>query len=68
MLELLDAEISSLGCQMLGQALHHDSEIELLILKLDHNPFGTEGLKFLASGLALNKMLKAISLTYCNID
>jgi len=37
-------------------------------LKLDHNPFGAAGAKALANGVALNKQLKALSLTYCQID
>jgi len=36
-------------------------------LKLDHNPIGTEGFKFLAQGLRMNTMLKTVSLTYCQI-
>jgi len=39
----------------------------MIILKLDHNPIGSEGLKQLANGVALNKSLKSLSLTFCNI-
>ena len=35
---------------------------------LDHNTFGTAGLKQLATGLAINPMLTHLSLTYCNLD
>ena len=38
------------------------------ILKLDHNQFGSKGLKFLAEGLKENTYMKTISLTYCEID
>ena len=44
-LELLDAQVSELGCQILGQALHHNQELQMIILKLDHNPIGSSGLK-----------------------
>lgn len=37
-------------------------------LKLDHNRFGTAGLKYLAEGLAQNKVIEHLSLTYCDID
>ena len=51
----------------MGQALHHSNELEMIILKLDHNPIGCEGVRQLANGLALNKSLKSLSLTFCNI-
>ena len=37
-------------------------------LKLDHNTFGSEGLKYLADGLARNCYITLISMNYCNID
>ena len=37
-------------------------------LKLDHNRFGSAGLKFLADGLAQNKTIEHLSLSYCDID
>lgn len=37
-------------------------------LKLDHNPFGSEGLNALLKGIHTNEYLKLISLTYCNLD
>lgn len=37
-------------------------------LKLDHNRFGSEGLRFLADGLCQNKAIEHLSLTYCDID
>lgn len=42
-------------------------EIPLLKLKLDHNEFGTEGLKQLATGLCMNSVLEKLSLNYCAI-
>jgi Ran GTPase-activating protein (RanGAP) involved in mRNA processing and transport len=38
-----------------------------MILKLDHNEFGNEGLKLLAEGISINKTLISLSLTYCDI-
>jgi Ran GTPase-activating protein (RanGAP) involved in mRNA processing and transport len=37
-------------------------------LKLDHNAFGSEGVIALAEGLAVNPVLRMLSLTYCGID
>ena len=53
------------GCEFLGQACAGGT---LTVLKLDHNPFGTEGLANLAKGLAKNGVLKELSLKYCEID
>lgn len=67
-LELLDAQVSAVGCEIIGQALNFKNELNLLILKMDHNPIGSEGLKHLAAGIGANKQLQSVSLTYCNID
>ena len=40
----------------------------IVICKLDHNSFGSKGVKQLAEGLCQNKVLTHLSLTYCNID
>jgi hypothetical protein len=37
-------------------------------VKLDHNDIGAAGVRALAEGLAVNKSLLSLSLTYCNID
>jgi Ran GTPase-activating protein (RanGAP) involved in mRNA processing and transport len=37
-------------------------------LKLDHNNIGGEGVNNLSHGLAINKTITSLSLTYCNID
>lgn len=39
-----------------------------MLLKLDHNPFGSAGMIKLAEGLSINSSLEHLSLTYCNID
>lgn len=68
MLELLDNKITSLGCEFISQAIHPRANTSLQILKLDHNDFGSQGLKHLADGLSINKTITNLSLTYCNID
>ena len=40
----------------------------MLQVRIDHNDFGSEGLKFLTEGLSQNKNVSILSLTYCNID
>ena len=67
-LDLLDNKITSLGCEFIGNLVHPKSNTSLEILKLDHNEFGSKGMIALAEGLAVNKTLKNLSLTYCNID
>jgi len=37
-------------------------------LKLDHNQFGSAGIIALSEGLAVNPVLRMLSLTYCGID
>ncbi len=65
-LDLLDNDISPLGCEFLGKSMALGPPI--LKLKLDHNSFGTEGLKNLAQGLSKNNILEKLSLKYCKID
>ena len=38
------------------------------MLKLDHNPIGSEGMEYLAEGLRQNKNITNLSLQYCDID
>jgi hypothetical protein len=52
MLELLDNKITPLGCEHLGKILNPIAKTNLTHLKLDHNQFGSAGLKFLAEGLS----------------
>lgn len=47
--------------------MHPKSNTSITILKLDHNELGNEGLKKLAEGVAINKNLQSLSLTYCGI-
>lgn len=67
-MELLDNKITSLGCEFIGKLLHPKVNSSITILKLDHNDIGSAGVRHLAEGLAVNKSLQSLSLTYCNID
>lgn len=67
-LELLDNSITSLGCEFISKILHPSARTNILVLKLDHNNFGAEGVKFLSEGLRQNKCITHLSLTYCGID
>jgi protein phosphatase 1 regulatory subunit 37 len=67
-LELLDNEITPLGCEFLSRVLHPSAKLNLSILKLDHNPFGSAGVEHLCKGMLQNQTITQISLTYCNID
>jgi Ran GTPase-activating protein (RanGAP) involved in mRNA processing and transport len=67
-LELLDNRITPLGCEFIGRIFSPKVSSPIHTLKLDHNDIGAEGVKHLSEGLAVNKTLKSLSLTYCNID
>jgi len=56
-LELMSNEITPLGCQFLGRLLAPEAKANLLMVKLDHNNFGSEGLNYLAEGLSMNKTI-----------
>lgn len=38
------------------------------MLKLDHNPIGSEGINALIKGIHFNQFLKIMSFTYCRLD
>lgn len=67
-LDLLDNKMTSLGCEFVSNLMHPKSNTNIEILKLDHNDFGSKGMIALSEGLAINKTLKNLSLSYCNID
>ena len=67
-LELLDNKITPLGCEFISRALQPRLNPTLLVLKLDHNEFGSAGVIELSKSLAINPVLKLLSLTYCSID
>jgi len=57
-LELLDNKITPLGCEFIGRSLHPKANTNLVIVKLDHNEFGSEGVRKLAEGMAINKTVE----------
>jgi len=48
--------------------MHPKSNSNINILKMDHNDIGGPGVMALSEGIAVNKALLSLSLTYCNID
>ena len=68
LLELLHNRITPLGCEFISKSLHPKMDPKIEILKLDHNEFGSAGMIRLADGLAINSVLRTLSVTYCNID
>ena len=67
-LELLDNKMTPHGCEFISKVIHPKSNTGILVLKLDHNDIGSKGITTLAEGLAVNKSVVTLSLTYCNID
>ena len=67
-LELLDNRITPLGCEFISKSLHPLAKPTIQILKLDHNNFGAEGMINLSEGLAINPVIRILSLQYCGID
>ena len=67
-LDLLDNKLTYLSCEFVSRLVHPKTNTNLQILKLDHNEFGSRGVIALSEGLAVNKTVKQLSLTYCNID
>ena len=51
LVELLDNGVTSLGCEFIAKAILPSTASNVLYLKLDHNNFGSEGVKALAKGL-----------------
>lgn len=67
-LEFMDNEVGPLGCEFIGRLMDPSVASEILVLKLDHNPFGAAGLEMLAKGLNRNKVVQSLSISFCNID
>ena len=68
-LELLDNKVTPLGCEFLGKTLTPGPTCPpVMVLKLDHNLFGSKGCILLSEGLKTNENLKLLSLCYCDID
>ena len=67
-LELLDCQITSLGCEFLNEAFQMGpTGSNLQIIKLDHNPLGDQGANILAQNLGNNSQIQILSLVYCQI-
>ena len=71
-LELLDCNITALGCEFLQKAFWPPMTgaglgSNLSIIKLDHNPIGAKGMNLLAEALSKNPIVQQLSLTYCGI-
>ena len=67
-LEILDNNITSLGCEFLGRVLKKEAESPITTLRLDHNPIHAVGVTMLAEGLVMNPFMKILSLNYCEIE
>lgn len=65
-LELVECNISSVGCDLLGEKLKHN--IPLKSLTLDHNPIANTGLQHLAEALQKNSKVTTLSLAWCGIS
>ena len=66
-LELLDCAITPLGCEFLNNVFMPGTGGKLQVIKLDHNPLGSDGMNIIAEGLAQNPIVNVLSLTYCEI-
>eukprot|EP00163_Fabomonas_tropica_P017804 TRINITY_DN3157_c0_g1_i1.p1 TRINITY_DN3157_c0_g1~~TRINITY_DN3157_c0_g1_i1.p1 ORF type:complete len:321 (-),score=64.96 TRINITY_DN3157_c0_g1_i1:118-1080(-) len=65
-LELVDNNITALGCKYLSFALKPNKH--LLTLVLDHNNFGDDGIEALfGHGLSANEKLQCLSAKYCGL-
>jgi Leucine Rich repeat len=67
-LELMECLMTSLSCEFLGRLLSPESSNPLLILRIDHNDIGNTGAFNIARGLAMNSVLKTLTMSYCNLD
>ena len=67
-LELMNCEITPLGCEFINKALAPKTGGRLSIMKLDYNQrIGDEGVKILSENLSNNRGLTFLSLAYCGI-
>ena len=66
-IDLLKCEITPLGCEFLNNVFMPHTGGKLQIVKLDHNPIGSEGMNIMAQGLGRNADIEFLSLTFCEI-
>lgn len=65
----MDNKVTHLGCEFIGKALTPGPKCPpIVVLKLDHNHFGSRGCNALMQGLKMNEFIKQLSLTFCSID
>ena len=67
-LEIMECGLTSLSCEFIGRMLSPELNNPLLVLKLDHNDLGNDGILNLSRGLCMNSVLKTLALSYCNFD
>lgn len=67
-LDLLKNKITHVGCGYLGRVLGPTSEMPLKILHIDHNSIGSKGVEGLANGLAQNKTINVLTLSFDELD
>jgi hypothetical protein len=65
-LDLLENELTELGCEFIGKAMLLPS-MKIRHLKLDNNNIGDDGIRNLAVGLKRYFELTKLSLKYCGI-
>jgi len=68
LIELLNDNIGPLGCEFIGRIFEPSLPCNLMMLTLDYNTFGNEGLNNLLNYLPTNVTLTHLSLNYCGID
>ena len=67
-LELIECGVTAAGCEIIGELLSPLILSPLLVLRLDYNIIGYEGVEMLAKGLRMNGVLQRLCLRYCEID
>mmetsp|Transcript_3578 Transcript_3578/g.3935 ORF Transcript_3578/g.3935 Transcript_3578/m.3935 type:complete len:366 (+) Transcript_3578:240-1337(+) len=67
-LELMGGRISHHGALDIGRSLSVAVNKSLIVLMLDFNPLGSEGIKNLCRGLRTNSTLKKLSTRHCDIE
>lgn len=68
LIELLNCNISPLGCEFISRIFEPSLPCNLEYLTLDYNNFGNEGLSNILTYLPVNATLIYLSLCYCGID
>ena len=64
-LELIECNISAVGCELLAEKLRENPPMKSLVI--DFNPIGDTGAKHLAEGLRRNTKVTTLKMAYCGI-